>query len=119
VKHTVTLEIAGTKFRLVADADEKHLAELATMVNDRVAKLGAGSRGASAAQLLALVALGLADDLRTADKKLREVDQLARNTIASLITRIDARLADSPPAPELEPADASPEPHAPQPAGDT
>ena len=53
VKHTVTLEIAGTKFRLIADADEQHLAELASMVNDRVAKLG-GSGRATAAQVLGL-----------------------------------------------------------------
>ena len=99
MKHTVTLEIAGTRFRLVADADEKHLAELATIVNDRVAKLGGHGRGASAAQMLALVALGLADDLKTAEKKLREVDQLARTTIASLITRIDERLVEDPSKP--------------------
>jgi cell division protein ZapA (FtsZ GTPase activity inhibitor) len=91
VKHTVTLEIAGTKFRLIADADEQHLAELATVVNERVAKLGGAGR-ATSAQVLALVALGLADDLKSSEKKLREVDQLARTTIAQLIARIDQRL---------------------------
>ncbi len=91
VKHTVTLEIAGTKFRLIADADEQHLSELAAVVNDRVAKLGGAGR-ASSAQLLALVALGLADDLKSSEKKLREVDQLARTTITQLIARIDQRL---------------------------
>ena len=94
VKHTVTLEIAGTKFRLVADADQSHLQELAAQVNERVAKLGAASKSASAAQLLALVALGLADDLKSAEKKLREVDHLARTTISSVIARIDNRLAE-------------------------
>jgi len=96
VKHTVTLEIAGTRFRLVADADEKHLAELASIVNDRVGKLG-GSGRASAAQVLALVALGLADDLKSSEKKLREVDQLARTTITQLIARIDQRLVQEQP----------------------
>jgi cell division protein ZapA (FtsZ GTPase activity inhibitor) len=97
VKHTVTLEIAGTKFRLIADADEKHLADLASMVNERVAKLGGAGR-ASAAQVLALVALGLADDLKSSEKKLREVDQLARSTITQLIARIDQRLVQDQPA---------------------
>jgi cell division protein ZapA (FtsZ GTPase activity inhibitor) len=95
VKHTVTLEIAGTKFRLVADADEAHLEELAAVVNERVAKLDAGGatiKGAGAAQLLALVALGLADDLLTAQRKLRAVDQLTRTTISDVIARIDSRL---------------------------
>jgi cell division protein ZapA (FtsZ GTPase activity inhibitor) len=91
VKHTVTLEIAGTKFRLIADADEQHLTELAAVVNERVAKLGGAGR-ASSAQLLALVALGLADDLKSSEKKLREVDQLARTSITQLIARIDQRL---------------------------
>jgi cell division protein ZapA (FtsZ GTPase activity inhibitor) len=94
VKHTVILEIAGTKFRLVADANQAHLEELASMVNDRVTKLGGAGKSASAAQLLALVALGLADDLKTCEKKLREVDQLARTTIASVISRIDTRLRE-------------------------
>jgi cell division protein ZapA (FtsZ GTPase activity inhibitor) len=98
VKHTVTLEIAGTKFRLVADADAQRLNELASLVNERVAKLGNGNAGksASAAQLLALVALGLADDLSTCEQKLREVDRLTRSTITNVITRIDQRLADVP-----------------------
>ena len=91
MKHTVTLEIAGTKFRLIADADEQHLTELASMVNERVAKLGGAGR-ASSAQVLALVALGLADDLKSSEKKLREVDQLARTSITQLIARIDQRL---------------------------
>jgi cell division protein ZapA len=93
VKHTVTLEIAGTKFRLVADADEQHLEELAAIVNERVAKLDPGGKLTAASQLLALVALGLADDLLTAEKKLREVDRLTRTTIADVIARIDSRLA--------------------------
>jgi cell division protein ZapA (FtsZ GTPase activity inhibitor) len=103
VKHTVTLEIAGTKFRLVADADEQRLEELASIVNERVAKLGASGKGAAAAQLLALVALGLADDLLTCEKKLREVDRLTRATITNLITRIDSRLAEVPEASERQP----------------
>jgi cell division protein ZapA (FtsZ GTPase activity inhibitor) len=87
------LEIAGTKFRLVADADQSHLQELAALVNERVAKLGGAGKSASAAQLLALVSLGLADDLRSCEKKLRDIDQLSRTTISSVIARIDSRLA--------------------------
>jgi cell division protein ZapA (FtsZ GTPase activity inhibitor) len=93
VKHTVTLEIAGTKFRLVADAEKERLEELARLVNERVAKLGGASKSASAAQLLALVSLGLADDLRNCERKLREVDQLTKTTISSVIARIDEQLS--------------------------
>jgi cell division protein ZapA len=102
VKHTVTLEIAGTKFRLVADADQHHLETLAALVNERVAKLDPGGKVAAAAQLLALVALGLADDLLNAEKKLRDVDRLTRTTIANVISRIDGRLAEMPESEQLD-----------------
>jgi len=104
VKHTVTLEIAGTKFKLVADADAHHLSELAALVNERVGQLGTASKSASSAQLLALVALGLADDLTTSEKKLREMDQLTRSTIRNVIARIDSRLAQAPDMPPHPPA---------------
>jgi cell division protein ZapA (FtsZ GTPase activity inhibitor) len=94
VKHTLTLEIAGTKFRLVTtETDEQHLSELAAVVNERVAKLSGAGKAASPAQLLAMVALGLADDLANSEKKLREVDRLTRTTIANLMARIDSRLS--------------------------
>lgn len=96
VKHTLTLEIAGTKFKLVADADAQHLSQLADMVNERVAKLEQAGKSAPAAQLLALVALGLADDLTNARKKLNEVEQLTRRTIQGVIARIDKRLEAEP-----------------------
>lgn len=92
VKHTLTLEIAGTKFKLVADADAQHLSQLADMVNERVAKLEQAGKSAPAAQLLALVALGLADDLTTAKKKCNDMEQLTRRTIQGVIARIDKRL---------------------------
>ena len=94
MKRTITVEIAGTKFRLVADADDAHLQELAGMVNERVDKLNAsGARGASAAHLLALAALGLADDLRSSQMRLTQIDELTRTAIAGAITRIDQRIA--------------------------
>lgn len=95
VKHTLTLEIAGTKFKLVADADAQHLSQLAAMVNERVAKLEHAGKSAPAAQLLALVALGLADDLTTTRKKLNEMEQLTRRTVQGVIARIDKRLSST------------------------
>ena len=93
MKRTITVEIAGTKFRLVADADEAHLQELARIVNERVDKLGGTGRGgASAAHLLALAALGLADDMRTARAKLTELERDTRTVISNAIARIDQRI---------------------------
>ena len=93
VKHTITLEIAGTKFRLVSDADETHLQSLAAMINERVEKLSrGGSRSAPSSQVLALAALELADELVSAQSKLKDVERLTRTAVANAIARIDARL---------------------------
>ena len=94
MKRTITVEIAGTKFKLIADTDEAHLQELAATVNERVDSLTAGgARGASAAHLLALAALGLADDLRTSRARLTELDAMTRTVVAGAIARIDQRIA--------------------------
>src|SRR5687768_62486 len=95
VKRTIALEIAGTKFRLITDAEQQHLQELAAMINERVEKLHrAGARSASSGQLLALAALDLADELRSAEAKLQEVDRVTRTAISGAIARIDRRLAE-------------------------
>ena len=94
VKRTITLEIAGTKFRLVSDADQEHLQRLSTMINERVDKLGGpGARSASSGQLLALAALDLADELHGATAKLEDLERMTRSAISQAIARIDGRLA--------------------------
>lgn len=94
VKRTITLEIGGAKFKIVSDADQTHLAELAGIVNERMQRLtDAGARGASSAQLLALVSLGLADELKTVKQKLAEADRISRTAITSALARIDEQLA--------------------------
>jgi cell division protein ZapA (FtsZ GTPase activity inhibitor) len=96
VKHTLTIEIAGTKVKVVADADAQHLSQLAAIVNERVKKLEQGGKSAPTAQLLALVALGLADDLLTSRRQQNEMEQLTRRTIQGMIARIDKRLESTP-----------------------
>jgi cell division protein ZapA (FtsZ GTPase activity inhibitor) len=98
VKRTITLEIAGTKFRLVSDADQDHLQSLAAMINERVDRLSrTGARSASSGQLLALAALDLADELKSAETRLKEVERPTRTAIGNAIARIDRGLgADVP-----------------------
>lgn len=92
-KRTVTLEIAGAKYRMTSDADESHLVSLADLINERIDALGPkAQRTATPAQLLAVVALGLADDLLAAERRRREIEQLTRDAITSAIARIDERL---------------------------
>jgi len=92
-KHTVTLEIAGARYRMSSDTDEAHLEGLAEVVNERIAALGDKARQkASPAQLLAVVALGLAEDLTVEADRRRELEGRVRDVVTHAIARIDARL---------------------------
>ena len=103
MKKTITLDIAGASYRMNVDADEQHLRRLAEIVNERVAKLGPkAAQKATPAQLLAMVALGLADDWLTVSNRVRTVEDTTRRAIVNAIARIDRRLA----ADVTTPADA-------------
>ncbi len=94
MKQTVTLEIAGAKYRMTSDADEAHLQRLADMINQRINDLGPkAARSATPAQMLAVVALGLADDLLTSEGRREQVEGLTRNAVTRTLERIDRRLA--------------------------
>jgi cell division protein ZapA (FtsZ GTPase activity inhibitor) len=94
VKQPVTLEIAGAKYRMSSDAEPEHLRRLAEVINDRIAELGSkASRSASAAQLLAVVALGLAEDLEVSEARRLKLESQTRRVVADAIARIDQRLA--------------------------
>ena len=89
----MTLEIAGAKYRMTSAADEEHLAQLAEMINERIDALGPkAQRTATPAQLLAVVALGLADDLLSAERRRREIEDTTRSAVQHAIARIDERL---------------------------
>ncbi|GAB5550288.1 MAG: hypothetical protein SangKO_100480 [Sandaracinaceae bacterium] len=79
---------------MTSDAEEEHLLALAEMINERIDALGPkAARTATPAQLLAVVALGLADDLRSAELRRREVEQVTRSAVEQAIARIDDRLS--------------------------
>jgi cell division protein ZapA len=105
VKHTVTIEIAGSKYRMVTDTDETHLERLAGMVNERIAALGPkAARTASPAQILAIVALGLAEDLRETEARVERIERATRDAVRRAIERIDRRLAEDAASRDAEPA---------------
>lgn len=94
-KNQVTLEIAGARYKMTSDADESHLQRLAEVVNERIAALGTkAARTASPAQMLAVVALGLADDLLSAEERRERLESLTRDTVTRAIARIDRHLGD-------------------------
>jgi cell division protein ZapA len=93
VKRTVTLEIAGARYRMASDADEDHLRRLAELVNERITALGSkASKSATPAQLLAVIALGLADELVQSEERRRELESSTREALTRAIARIDRRL---------------------------
>ena len=95
MKRTVTLDIAGARYKLSTDADEAHLLSLAAMVNERIDALGTkAARSASPAQLLAVVALGLAEEVKEAEAQRDALENLTRTTITRAIDRIDRRLSE-------------------------
>lgn len=93
MKETVTIEIAGSTYRLVSDAGAQHLRHLAQIINSRIDALGLKtSRTTSPAQKLALVALSLVDDLESARNVCLELRRDAREVALDAIQRIDRRL---------------------------
>lgn len=105
VKRTVQIEIAGARYRMSSDADEAYLQRLADMVNERVAALGPkAARTATPAQLLAVVALSLAEDLEASERRRTNVEDKTRKVVGAAIRRIDERLrADAEIAQQIEP----------------
>src|SRR5262249_53999578 len=90
----VNIDIAGAKYRMTTDADPEHLQRLASLINDRIAELGPKAlRSASPTQLLAVVALGLADDLEQSEARRQTLEQTTRRAIEAAIAPIDRRLA--------------------------
>jgi len=105
VKRNVQIEIAGASYRMSSDADEVYLQRLANIVNERVQALGPkAARAATPAQLLAVVALGLAEDLDASERRREGLEIKTREVVSMAIRRIDQRLlADAEIAQQIEP----------------
>jgi cell division protein ZapA len=105
VKRTVQIEIAGARYRMSSDADEQYLQRLADIVNERVQSLGPkAARTATPAQLLAVVALSLAEDLEASERRREGLQTKTRQMVGAAIDRIDRRLqADAELAQQIDP----------------
>ena len=104
MKRTVQIEIAGARYRMSSDADENYLQRLADVVNARVEALGPkAARTATPAQLLAVVALGLAEDLEASERRHAALEAKTQQVVGAAIRRIDERLqADAELAQQIE-----------------
>ncbi len=89
------MEIAGCRYRIVTDAEEGYLQQLAERVNERVAALGVSAgKHPGAAQVLAVVALELADELAACETRLRRLQSVTGDVLRRAIERIDQRLGE-------------------------
>lgn len=88
-----------------SDADEAYLQRLADIVNERVQALGPkAARTATPAQILAVVALSLAEDLEASERRRETLEAKTRQVVGAAIRRIDQRLqADAELAQQIEP----------------
>ncbi len=91
-KRPVTVEIGGVRYRFTTDASEDHLRRLASSVDERLRKMGV--RGGSPAQALAVVALGLAEDLEVAERRREELEERLDDTLQEAVAKIDHALAE-------------------------
>jgi len=93
-QNTVTIEIAGARYRLTTDSDREHLRHLARVVEARIDELGEKARrAASPAQLLAVAALSLAEELEESERRRRSLRERTARVLREVIDRIDGRLA--------------------------
>lgn len=96
VRRTVTLEIAGNPYRMASDAEQSHLDKLTALINERVNALGPKAKTVSnPAHLLAVIALGLADELVLLEERSDAIEQRSRAILTRSIATIDQVLESS------------------------
>jgi len=87
----VELHVGGKTYRVVASAEEASLQRLAGIVDERLRDI-AGPGNALAPQSLLLVAISLAHDLEEERQRRAHVEARSRETLRSVLARIDQAL---------------------------
>jgi cell division protein ZapA len=91
---TVELNIAGETVRVVTTADDGELERLAGIVEEKIAALSPPGRPPSA-KILVLVAMALAHDLEQQRARADEIARKARDSLRTMLTRVDGALESS------------------------
>jgi cell division protein ZapA len=95
----VELRVGGQTYRVVASAEEDELKHLAGLVDARLRALTGPGRAISPHTLL-LAAIALAHDLEQERERSRQLEARCRETLSTVLRRIDAALE----ATDAEPA---------------
>gem|GEM_PF-1934497 len=96
----VELRVGGQNYRVLASADEADLRRLADVVDARLRSLAAPGRQVSP-QALVLAAIALAHDLEEERAARARVEERAKEMLQTLLTRVDAALAETPASPQI------------------
>lgn len=90
----VDVVVGGTSYRLVSSAGPDVVRRLARVVDDKLRALG-GTARPLAPQALLLAALALAHDLEEEQGRRAEVERRARETLRSVLARIDRAIEEA------------------------
>ena len=91
--HAVELNVAGQKCRVVSSADEAELEILASMVEEKLARILPPGRPVTT-QAVILAAVALANDVRNERQRADAIAKKATTTLHAMLGRVDAALND-------------------------
>ena len=91
---TIKITVAGQSFSIKSDASEERLTKLAREVDDRYRQLKkrGGTRSDQDLMIMAMVAVTLLDELKSATEKYQSMHDTASTFAASLVEKIDSLL---------------------------
>ena len=89
----VNIEIGGARYRMTTDSDEAHIRKLAAAVDERIQALGPAAKRIGNAQLLAVIALSLMEEVQAQSATLEEMRTRTRALLDEAVGDIDGRLA--------------------------
>ena len=91
---SLNISVAGKTFQIKSDADEAYLKSLATEITKRFTSIKrTGARQDQEFKAMAMVAIGLLDDLNSAKDNLDSVRKKAEGFAKTMIVKIDELLS--------------------------
>jgi len=89
----INITVAGQVFQIRSDAGDEYLKSLASQVTERFQQISKkGGQQNQEFKAMAMVAMGLLDELTTARKRHESLEQKAREFASRMITTIDQLL---------------------------
>jgi len=90
MKRAVDVKIMGQTFTVASDEGEEHVRAVAALVDSKMRELSTGPRVVATANVAILAALNIASEYQ----KLKEEQEVVRNAIDRLSSRVIGKLKD-------------------------